>query len=106
MMAIRRRPPRAGAPNDHSPLKIFTQIVSLQLTYYLSAYVLIFFSAMVSGERYGLDVVLNWHSLRGDTTVGWMLGMVFMLNSLTGCVSFNMSLSGHFIDYFPHLLES
>lgn len=88
-MARKRRPPRPGALNEHSPLKIFTQIVIVQIVYYLSALALIIFSALVAGKRFSLDLVFDWHSLRGDTTVGWMLGVIWVLNSFTGWVSYN-----------------
>lgn len=81
-MARRRRPPRPGALADVAPLRILTQIVLLQLAYYLSAAVLIVFTALVAGRDVSLDLLLSWRSLRGDVTVGWMLGLVWMLNSL------------------------
>jgi len=77
-----RRPPRAGALTDLPPLKILTQICILQAAYYASATVLILFTALVAGKSFDLDLVLSWRSLRGDNTVGWMLGLVWMLNSL------------------------
>ena len=81
-MPRRRRPPRPGALADVAPLRIFTQIVLLQLAYYLSAAILILFTALVAGKDVSLDLLLSWRSLRGDVTVGWMLGLVWMLNSL------------------------
>lgn len=86
-MARRRRPPRPGALSELPPLKILTQIVLLQAIWYVAATVLILFTALVAGKRFSLDLVLNWKSLRGDTTVGWMLGLVWMLNSFLGYVS-------------------
>lgn len=81
-MARRRRPPRPGALADVAPLRILTQIVLLQLAYYVSAAILIVFTALVAGRDVSLDLLLSWRSLRGDVTVGWMLGLVWMLNSL------------------------
>ncbi|CAD6504893.1 BgTH12-00394 [Blumeria graminis f. sp. triticale] len=86
-MARRRRPPRAGALNELPPRKILTQIIALQLIYYSSAFALILFSALVAGEHFSLDLILDWQNLRGDTTVGWMLSMVWMLNSIVGVVA-------------------
>ncbi|KAI9753599.1 MAG: hypothetical protein M4579_005063 [Chaenotheca gracillima] len=77
-----RRPPRAGALTEVPPLKIFTQIVILQTAYYACAALLILFTVLVAGAPFSPDLVFSWHSLRGDTTVGWMLGLVWMLNSL------------------------
>lgn len=81
-MPRRRRPPRPGALADLAPLRIFTQIVILQVAYYGCAAVLILFTALVSGKEISLDLLLSWRSLRGDTTVGWTLGLVWMLNAL------------------------
>lgn len=87
-MARRRRPPRPGALTELPPLKILTQIVILQSIYYGIATALILFTALVAGKSFSFDLVLSWRSLRGDTTVGWMLGLVWLLNSLFGYVSF------------------
>jgi hypothetical protein len=81
-MPRRRRPPRPGALADLSPTRILTQIVLLQLAYYACAAVLIVFTAIVAGKEVSTDLLLNWRSLRGDTTVGWTLGLVWVLNSL------------------------
>lgn len=101
-MPRRRRPPRAGALTDLPPLKIFTQIVLLQAAYYVSAIVLILFTVLVAGQRFHLDLIFDWRSLRGDTTVGWMLGLVWMLNSLvrygdsvTAALLLPHAISGH-----------
>jgi hypothetical protein len=80
----RRRPPRAGALADVAPRKILTQIVLLQTAYYGSAVVLIVFTALAAGQHFSLGMLFDWRRLRGDTTVGWMLGLVWMLNSLVG----------------------
>lgn len=82
-MPPRRRPP-AGARTDLPPLKIVRKIAILQLAYYASATALILFTTLVYGTPFSLDLVLSWDSLRGDTTIGWMLGLVWMLNSLAG----------------------
>jgi len=81
-MPRRRRPPRPGALADLAPRRILAQIVLLQLAYYATAAVLILFTALVAGKEVRLDLLLGWRSLRGDVTVGWMLGLVWMLNSL------------------------
>lgn len=81
-MPRRRRPPRPGALADLAPRRILTQIALLQLAYYATAAVLIVFTALVAGTDVSLDLLLSWRPLRGDITVGWMLGLVWMLNSL------------------------
>ena len=81
LMPRRRRPPRPGALADLSPTRILTQIVVLQLAYYACAAVLIIFTALVAGKEISTDLLLSWRSLRGDTAVGWTLGLVWVLNS-------------------------
>jgi hypothetical protein len=81
MPRAHRRPPRPGALSELAPLKILTQILLLQSIYYVVATTLILFTALVAGRKFSFDLVLSWRSLRGDTTVGWMLGLVWMLNA-------------------------
>jgi hypothetical protein len=81
-MPRKQRLRRPGALADLQPLRIFTQIVFLQIAYYSGAAVLIIFTALVAGKELSLDLLFKWQTLRGDTTVGWMLGLVWMLNSL------------------------
>ena len=83
-MQRRRRPPRAGALSDLPPLKIVKNIVLLQTAYYICAAILILFTALVAGTSFSPDLILSWQALRGDTTVGWTLGFVWMLNSFIG----------------------
>jgi hypothetical protein len=83
-MARRRRPPRAGALAELPPFKILTQICLFQVIFYVSGTILILFSALVAGKHFSLDMVFSWRALRGDTTVGWTLGLCWMLNSFIG----------------------
>jgi hypothetical protein len=85
-MPRKQRLRRPGALADLQPLRILTQIVFLQIAYYVGATVLIIFTALVAGKELSFDLLLNWQVLRGDTTVGWMLGLVWMLNSLVSYV--------------------
>ncbi|KAL7619572.1 hypothetical protein AAE478_010113 [Parahypoxylon ruwenzoriense] len=78
-MARRRRPPRAGAVNELPPLRILGQIAALQGIYYAAALVLMLFTSLVAGTRFGLDLIFGWADLRGDTTQGWLLGVVAMV---------------------------
>lgn len=79
-MARRRRPPRAGALNELQPLKIAAQIAVLQTLFYIAALVLMLFTALISGMTLGLDLVFGWERVRGDTTQGWMLAFVWVLD--------------------------
>ncbi|MCJ1289211.1 hypothetical protein MMC34_000743 [Xylographa carneopallida] len=78
----RRRPPRAGALADLPPLKIISQIAMLQVAWYVIATVMILFTSLVAGKAFSADLVLSWRSLRGDTTVGWTLGLCWLLDSV------------------------
>lgn len=79
-MARRRKPPRAGALTELPPLKIAGQIAALQALYYLVALVLMLFTALVSGMRFSLDLVLGWEVVRGDNTHGWLMAFVWVLD--------------------------
>ena len=81
-MARRRRPPRPGALADLAPLRIITQILALQASYYAIALVLIIFTTVVAGQNPNAGLLLDWHNLRGDVTTGWTLGLCWMLDSL------------------------
>lgn len=78
-MPGRRRLP-AGSRTDLPPLHIIRKILLLQAAYYVCATVLILFTTVVYGTPFSLDLVFGWDYLRGDTTVGWMMGLVWMLN--------------------------
>lgn len=71
-------PRRAGALNEYSPSKIALQILELQAIYYVTAVLFIFFTTVVMGTSFSLDLLLGWETLRGDTTTGWMLGFVWL----------------------------
>ncbi|PWY92564.1 hypothetical protein BO70DRAFT_357689 [Aspergillus heteromorphus CBS 117.55] len=85
-MPPRRRPPRAGSRTDLPPLKIVRKILLLQVAYYGTATALILFTTLVYGTVFSLDLVFSWNALRGDTTIGWMLGLVWMLTSGIGAI--------------------
>ncbi|KAK2626209.1 hypothetical protein QTJ16_004471 [Diplocarpon rosae] len=85
-MVRRRRPPRPGALTELPPLKILSQILLLQAQYYIAGTLLILFTVLVAGRKFSLDLVFGWTSLRGDTTVGWMLGLVWLLNALISVI--------------------
>jgi len=78
----RRKPPRAGALADLPPLSILRSILLLQVSYYVVATVLILFTTLVAGQKFSVGLVLDWRTVRGDNTVGWMLGVDWLLVSL------------------------
>ncbi|KAH7029098.1 integral membrane protein S linking to the trans Golgi network-domain-containing protein [Microdochium trichocladiopsis] len=77
-MARRRRPPRSGAIAELPPMRILGQIAALQTIYYVVALVLMVFTMLVSGQRFTLDLVFGWSSLRGDNTQGWLLAFIWL----------------------------
>ncbi|KAJ4293040.1 hypothetical protein N0V88_005704 [Collariella sp. IMI 366227] len=79
-MARRRRPPRPGALSELPPLKILSQIAALQGLYYAAALVLMLFTALVAGNKFSLDLVFGWDTVRGDTTQGWLAGFIWVLD--------------------------
>ncbi|KAK4161838.1 integral membrane protein S linking to the trans Golgi network-domain-containing protein [Cladorrhinum sp. PSN259] len=79
-MARRRRPPRPGALSELPPLKILSQILALQALYYIFAFVLLLFTTLVAGTPFTLDLVFGWSQVRGDTTQGWLLGFIWILD--------------------------
>ncbi|KAG5976153.1 hypothetical protein E4U55_007472 [Claviceps digitariae] len=79
-MARRRKPPRAGALTELQPLKIATQIAILQALFYVTAGVLMLFTALVTGMGFSLDMILGWQGVRGDTTQGWLLSFVWLMD--------------------------
>jgi len=81
-MVRRRRPARPGALADLAPLRILSQILLLQLSYYGVALVLIVFSTFVAGKHPEAGFVFDWHNVRGDVTTGWTLGLCWMLDAL------------------------
>ncbi|KAM0281123.1 hypothetical protein ACHAQH_003702 [Verticillium albo-atrum] len=79
-MPRRRRPPRAGAVAELPPLRLATQIATLQALYYVGAIILMLFTALVAGASFTLDFVFGWEAVRGDTTQGWLCGFVLILD--------------------------
>ena len=88
----RRKPPRAGALTELPPLKIIRSIFLLQVSYYTAATVLILFTSLVAGQRFSLNLIFDWKSIRGDNTVGWTLGIVWLL---VGFIRYIMISSSH-----------
>lgn len=83
-----RRPPRPPhALTSLSPLRLLTQIVTLQLLYYLCTTTLLLFTTLTAGKPFTPDLLLSWRSLRGDTALGWMLGSCWIGGSFCGYAS-------------------
>jgi hypothetical protein len=82
----RRRPPRPSALSSLPPLRILRSILLLQASYYLTALILILFTTLVLGQRFQLSLLLDWRAVRGDTTLGWIVGMCWLLTGFVTCV--------------------
>ena len=87
-MPRRHRPPPPTSPLSLSPLRILTQILTLQLLYYLCVTSLLLFTALTAGRPFSPDLVLSWRSLRGDTAGGWTLGVCWVAGGVCGYVWF------------------
>ncbi|RCI12952.1 hypothetical protein L249_0100 [Ophiocordyceps polyrhachis-furcata BCC 54312] len=79
-MARRRRPPRAGALSRLHPTKIAWQIITLQSIFYASGFLLMLFTALVAGIPFGIHLVFGWEAVRGDTTRGWLVAFIWILD--------------------------
>lgn len=72
---------RKGYDSTQSPLRLFKQILILQVIYYVMAVVLICFSYLVGGEKVSFKTILSWEPIRFDTTWGWTLCMLWLLDT-------------------------
>ncbi|KAH0609249.1 uncharacterized protein H6S33_012735 [Morchella sextelata] len=81
-MPKRPRRIRRPAANSFQPLQTFLQILSLQCIYYVTSTATILFSALVAGVPFGLDLIFSAENLRGDTAIGWTLGILWVLSAL------------------------
>ncbi|KAM7220688.1 Integral membrane protein S linking to the trans Golgi network domain containing protein [Rhypophila decipiens] len=79
-MPRRRRPPRSGALTELPPLKILSQIAALQALYYMAAFILFCFTALVMGTSFSMDLVFGWSAVRGDTTEGWLMAFIWVID--------------------------
>jgi protein SYS1 len=89
MARPRRKPPRSGALTELPPLKILRSILVLQLWYYTTFLILAVFTSLVLGQNFSPDLVLDWKSVRGDTTLGWTVGVLCVVN---GFITYALSL--------------
>lgn len=83
----RRRPPRAGALTELPPLKILRSILLLQAAYYVAAFLILLFTVLVFGQSFSISLVFDWTVIRGDNTLGWTVGVVWLLVAFITYVS-------------------
>lgn len=67
--------------NMFGPRQLLQQILVMQSIYYLIGFILILFTCIVSGEPFSLKVVFSWEPVRIDTTMGWTLFMLWLLDT-------------------------
>jgi len=84
----RRRRFRRNVSEHSQPLRTLLHIVLLQSIYYLSATLLILFTTLVAGSPFSASLIFSWRAVRGDTAVGWTLGVVWLL---CGLVMYSLS---------------
>lgn len=87
----RRRPPRPGALSSLPPLRILRSIILLQAAYYTTSLILILFTTLVLGQNFTPSLVLDWRAVRGDSTLGWIVGMCWLLTGFVTYVSTSLS---------------
>lgn len=64
---------------DFAPLSLLLKILELQAAYYATAAVAMLFTCALSGRALDLSLVVSAEPVRGDTAVGWTLGVVWVL---------------------------
>ncbi|KAM0800855.1 integral membrane protein S linking to the trans Golgi network-domain-containing protein, partial [Usnea florida] len=69
-----------------SPLRLLTQIITLQLLYYLCVTALLLFTALTAGRPFSWDLLLGWRSVRGDTARGWTVGGCWLGGAVCGTI--------------------
>ena len=56
---------------------------------YATALLLILFTTLTLGQSFTISLLLDWRRIRGDTTLGWVIGFCFVL---TGFITYVLSL--------------
>ncbi|KAK9457529.1 integral membrane protein S linking to the trans Golgi network-domain-containing protein [Dipodascopsis uninucleata] len=77
-----RRPRTSRVIDSLAPSRLAKQIIVLQTLYYLTAAVLLIFTCLVSGTAFSLDLLFSWKTIRIDTTIGWTICLVWLLNNV------------------------
>lgn len=72
---------RKSFDSTQSAWRLLKQIMALQIIYYVMALVLICFSYIVGGENFSFRTILSWEPVRFDTTWGWTLCMLWLLDT-------------------------
>jgi len=67
-----------------SPRKILLQILLLQLSYTITATIMITFLVLVMGAPFRIDYFFLYQRFRTDNTFGWSLSFLSILNAVFG----------------------
>lgn len=67
--------------NMFAPRQLLQQILVMQGIYYFIGFGLILFTCMVSGDPFSLVTVFSWEPVRIDTTMGWTLCLLWLLDT-------------------------
>lgn len=67
--------------NMLAPRQLFQQILVMQGIYYFIGFILILFTCIVSGDPFTLKMVFSWEPVRIDTTMGWTLVLLWLLDT-------------------------
>lgn len=63
-----------------APMRLFQQIVLMQVGYYLIGIVLIATTLLLSGYEFTLRIVFSWEPVTFGTTLGWLLAALWLLD--------------------------
>lgn len=69
------------ASNMFAPRQLIQQILVMQGIYYFIGFCLILFTCIVSGDPFSLSTVFSWEPVRIDTTMGWTLFLLWLLDT-------------------------
>lgn len=58
----------------------------MQSIYYFIGFVLILFMSLVSEQTFSLSLIFSWEPVRNDTTVGWTLVLLWLLDTFFLCL--------------------
>lgn len=65
-----------------APKRLFTQIVTLQLAYYLLGLVMITFAVLILGLKWEPHYIFSWVDVRADTSLGWLLALLWLMDAM------------------------
>lgn len=76
-----------GTSSVLGPRQLFQQILVMQGIYYAIGFTLILFTCIVSGDDFSLTMVFSWEPVRIDTTMGWTLFLLWLLDTIFSVIA-------------------